>query len=72
VDDWAEIRLGLDTLTVIPGTAAPLLSVTVPSIEPVVDDCAKTLPVSNAKHVRSTDKLKNFRTFFIFCFPFLN
>jgi len=50
----------------MPGTAAPLLSVTVPSIEPVVADCAKTPPAKSAKHVRSTDKLKNFRTFFIF------
>jgi hypothetical protein len=59
-------------VTVTPGTAAPVESVTTPSIEPVVVVWAKALPANSAKQTRSVDKLKNLRTFFIFSFPFLN
>jgi hypothetical protein len=64
--------LGLVTLTVIPGTAAPVVSVTDPSIDPVVDVCANTLPANSANDISSADKAMNLKTFFIFCFPFLN
>jgi len=37
------MRLGLVTVTVTPGTIAPLTSVTVPSIVPVVAVCAASL-----------------------------
>jgi hypothetical protein len=60
------------TLTDTPGTAAPVVSVTVPSIDPVVDVCANTLPANSATLIRSADKTKYLKTFFIFCFPFLN
>src|SRR5688500_1547908 len=53
-------------------TAAPVGSVTVPSIDPVVVVCANTLPANSAKLISNADKAKNLKTFFIFCFPFLN
>src|SRR5206468_2253150 len=43
VADCARMRLGLVTITVTPGTTAPLTSVTVPSIVPVVTVCAAAL-----------------------------
>src|SRR4051812_17783320 len=43
VEDCARIRFGLVTVTVTPGTTAPLTSVTVPSIVPVVAVCAAAL-----------------------------
>jgi hypothetical protein len=59
-------------VTVTPGTAAPFISVTVPSIDPVVVVWANTLPANSAKLISNADKTKNFKTFFMFCFPFLN
>jgi hypothetical protein len=67
-----EIKFGLVTFTAMPGTAAPAESVTVPSIEPVVDVCAIALPANSAKDISNADRPKNLKTFFIFCFPFLN
>src|SRR5687768_7412097 len=58
-------------VTVTPGTAAPVGSVTVPSIDPVVVVWANTLPANSAKLISNADKAKNLKTFFIFCFPFL-
>src|SRR4051812_39070793 len=40
VADWGRMRFVLETVTVMPGTAPPLLSTTEPSIVPVVDVCA--------------------------------
>ena len=67
----AEIKFGLVTFTATPGTEAPCVSVTVPSIEPVVDVWPSALPANSAKDISKADRPKNLKTFFIFCFPFL-
>jgi hypothetical protein len=59
---WALIKFGLDTLTVAPGTAAPAWSTTVPSMDPVVDDCANAL---SEKHSTNSDRTINLMLFFM-------
>src|SRR5687768_4354660 len=68
----ARIRFGLVTVTSTPGTAAPLTSTTVPSIEPVVEDWADALIAKNeSESIRASIPVKIRMGFLILSIPFI-
>jgi hypothetical protein len=59
VADFGVIMFGLVAVTVAPLTAAPFGSVTIPSIDPVVEDWPKALLLKSATDKATSESITN-------------